>query len=148
MFEADYNVEMPLQKSTGLKANKPFLIQSAMGGNRVMFMNRHIGGGQHEIALRKPKYDAHEIWFYDDKTGHIRLFHQKNMVLSIQKGNNNRGARVVARAAEMRSKDQAWHYKKGAYHNWNPFSRAELTMDAAQGDRDGSFIHMWTFHNG
>lgn len=57
---------------------------------------------------------------------------------------------MVARKAEHKDPSQKWKYNtnKNAAHNWNPFSSDKLTMDIGQGDRDGSIVHMWTYHNG
>lgn len=57
---------------------------------------------------------------------------------------------MVARKALDRDPSQKWKYNpdKGAAHNWNPFSNANLAMDVGWGNKDGSGVHMWTNHNG
>jgi len=148
-FDADYNIKKPMYKSTGLTADKPFLIQSKMSGKRVLYYSKNIGNGQYEMAIRKPLYDEREIYYYDAKTGHIRNFKHKNWVISVQKGNNNqRGARLVLRTEEW-SQDQAFRYLHGQHHNWSPLSNFNLAWDVSGGnDNDGAFVHLWSFHNG
>lgn len=88
------------------------------------------------------------MWVYDEKTGVIQNWKHRGWVLSIQAGRNNQRARVVVRPRQNNSPQQQWVYKSNQYSNWTPFSNNGLCIDAAQGDREGSYIHLWTHHRG
>lgn len=100
MFEATYKVTKPIYKSTHLKVGKDFMIQSRMGGNRVLFWGNHIGGGQYQMRIRKPQYNKHELFFFDPTTGHIRSRLNRNFVVAVEKNKKARGAKLVIRRAE------------------------------------------------
>lgn len=124
------------------------MIQSKMRDGRVLYYNRHIGGGQYEIAIRKPQYDYREIWVFDAKTGHIRNYRHRGWALAVEKGKDARGARIVMRRAEW-SADMKWKYQSGRPHNWIPFSNGGLCMDVAGGrNADGQRVIVWSHHNG
>jgi hypothetical protein len=147
-FEVDYNVKKPVYRpQKSIKTNRPFFIQTRMRGRRVLYWGRDIGGRQYEVRTRSPRYTSNEMFFYDTKFGYIRSWKSKNYVLSVQRGRNNRGARLVLRAS-ANSNDQKWMYKPGQSHNIMPFSNAGLCVDAANGDVENSIVHMWTHHNG
>ena len=74
-----------------------------------MYFGRKIAGDQYEMAIRKPLYDDKEIFFFDEKSGHIRNFKHKNWVIGVEKGKDARGATVVLRREEW-SPDQKWNY--------------------------------------
>jgi hypothetical protein len=104
-----------------------------MKGRRVLYWGRDLGGKQFEVRTRVPEYTANEMFFYDNKFGYIRSWKSRNFVLSVQRGRNNRGARLVLRDA-ANSNDQKWMYKPGQAHNLVPFSNQGLCIDAANGD--------------
>ena len=57
-FEVTYSVTKPVYKSTNLRPRKPFFIRSRMSGGRVLFWeNRKIGGNQHPMSIRMPRYN-------------------------------------------------------------------------------------------
>jgi hypothetical protein len=56
-FEVNYNVRKPVYRSTGLAANRPFMIKSRMAGGKVLYWWDHLGGGQYQMSLRKPRYE-------------------------------------------------------------------------------------------
>jgi len=147
-WEADYNVKKPRyvpQKT--IHINRPFFIQTHMKGNRVLYSGRDIGGKQFEIRTRSARYEKNEMFFYDAKFGYIRSWVSKNMVLSVQRGKNVRGARLVLRQAANEN-SQRWMYSPSKPHNIQPFSNPSLCMDAANGDVENSIVHMWTHHQG
>jgi hypothetical protein len=147
-WEADYNVRRPVYRSTGITADRPFFIRSRMGAGRVIYMTNHqITRGQFATAIRAPKYSVEEIFVFDKKSGHIRLNGRRDLVLAVQQGKNQRGARLVLRK-QTHASDQAFQYQHNGHHNWTPLSNKGLCIDAAQGDREGSVVHMWTHHNG
>jgi len=76
-FDVNYNTQKPMFKSTGLKPGKPFFIRSRMADARVLFWDKQIGGDQFEMAIRKPQYTKHEMYVFDEKTGHVRNFHDR-----------------------------------------------------------------------
>jgi len=82
------------------------------------------------MAIRKPRYSKEEIYFFDPKSGYIRNYQDKNFILSVQKGQNNRGAKLVLRSASG-TDDQKWQYSPGQYHNWSPFSNKGLCIDVS-----------------
>jgi hypothetical protein len=91
-FTVSYSVTKPIYKSTNIRPNKPFMIQSKMHAGRVLYWANHLGGGQYLMRIRKPQYTKHEIYYFDPVSGHIRNLAEKNWVIAVQKGNNNRGA--------------------------------------------------------
>jgi len=83
-----------------------------MKGQRVLYSGRDLGGKQFEIKTRIKQYNSDEMFFYDNKFGYIRSWKNKNMVLSVIRGQNNRGARLVLREA-ANGDDQKWMYNPG-----------------------------------
>ena len=147
-FEVNYNTKKPLFISSGLPKNRAFMIKSKMRDGRVLYFNRHIGGGQYDVSIRKPQYDDREIWIFDEKTGHIRNYKHRGFALGVEKGKDARGALVVMRRAEW-SADMKWKYQSGRPHNWIPFSNGGLCLDVAGGRNvDGQRVIVWSHHNG
>jgi hypothetical protein len=100
------------------------------------------------VGIRKPRYTHHELFTFDQKTGHIRLASSPSWVLSVQRGVNRRGAHLVLRQAQN-SSTQKWRYNPKRYHNWSPFSNFGLCMDVAAGrDVDAQHVIVWSCHNG
>jgi hypothetical protein len=147
-FDLNFNIQKPLYKSTNLQEGKKFMIYSRMRDNRVLYMDKHIGGGQYQVSIRKPRYSKEEIFTFDKKTGHIRLLANVKLVLAVQHNVDKRGARLVLRRAEW-SPTQKWWYKPGQFHNWSPFSNKGLCMDVSGGRNvDGQAVILWSCHKG
>jgi hypothetical protein len=121
-----------------------------MPGGRVMFYGRNIGGGQYEMGIHKAEYNYREIFIFDQKSGLIRNAKYRNWVIGVQKGRNNRGARLVLRQAGRHSDQAMAHrYQPNRFHNWSPLSNTNLCWDVAGArNADGAYIHLWTYHRG
>jgi hypothetical protein len=148
-FEAQYNTKKAgAGKSTGVKANTKFMIQSRMGGGRVMYVAEHMGGGQYRMKIRQAKYDNREFFYYNSASGVLESALNRGYGIAVQKGKNNRGALLVLRPKD-KTNTQVWSYKRNSYHNWSPFSNKGLCMDVAgNSNKDGATVHMWSCHNG
>ena len=73
-------------KASGIKQNTKFQIVTKLAGNKVLFYNEHIGGGQYRLRIRAPKGDRREWWIYDFGTRSIRLAADKKFAISNQSG--------------------------------------------------------------
>jgi len=49
--------------------------------------------------MKSVDYNQDTMWIFDEKTGYIRSFKNRNLVLGFQRGRAGRGTRLVAQHA-------------------------------------------------
>ena len=70
------------------------------------------------------------------------------MVLGVEKGKNQRGAKLVVRKLED-TNEEKFAYTPGQFHNWSPFSNKGLCIDVSGAqNKDGADVIFWQCHNG
>jgi hypothetical protein len=85
-------------KSTGIRTNKKFQIRSV--GGRVLYVDRHVGGGQYQMKIRTPRFDNKEFFVYDARSGHIRWAANRRYALAPMRNRALKGAYMCVRIAK------------------------------------------------
>jgi len=143
-FEVQYR---QLRKSTGIKTKKRFQIRSV--GGRVLYVDRHVGGGQYQVKIRSPRFDNKEFFIFDARSGHIRWASNRRYALAPMRNRAIKGAYMCVRIAKNTPLQKFAVGKSNARHNFQSISNRRMCMDIWWGkNRDGNPVGMYNCHNG
>jgi hypothetical protein len=121
-----------------------------MQGNRVLYADSHIGGGQYRVTLRTQTAYNRDQFYFDKNLGAIRWLPSGGYILSIEKGPANRGRKLVIRGwAGGKDNMQRFRYHGGEYHNFHSYQNKNLCVDSSGGRNTfNNQIIVWSCHNG
>lgn len=138
----------PNWHNVGFKHGQRFRIQSRMQGNRVFYVDNHIGGNQHRITLRMSGSSNRDQFYYDATYGNIRWLPNGGYVLSLQAGPLQRGRNLVI-GPYRNDQTQKFQYVPGKFHNLHMFYSQDLCADISWGKNEfNTPIIVWSCHNG
>jgi hypothetical protein len=101
-----------------------------MNGGRVLYVAEYSGKSEYRIRLRKAKNDWAEMFYFDARTGTVRLGRDRRFILSMQQGKLVNGMKLVVRPFRG-GNEQRQKYVTGAFNNFHNYGTQSMCIDVA-----------------